>query len=280
LLPPDILKSEDDFSIEGDNIRFGLAGIKSLNDLNRIHDFINRKTANKFEVFQAAKEAKLNIGVFTNVIYAGALNSLGSDRLKLVLEAKIWNQLNDREKNYCLLHGAKYNFELIEMLKNYEKWIDGSLKKFTIKRLETIRRDTAKYIEEWRKNSKYPEFSAYFFEKKLLGYSYSHTLKEVFKKNRPDLLNIQEVKNVDLKNKFSLMAEVRDVKKGKSKAGNAKLEIFVADETGEFRTMLTGDRAETAKIPEKEDIVMICGTKAEELGWIDSLEIQTPFETV
>lgn len=284
LLSPDIIKSENDFSIEGKDIRFGIGGIKGLSDaaLLRIGDFINKKTANKFEVFNAANQAKVNSLVFCNIINAGALNSLGANRSLLVLEVKIWNQLSDREKNFCLLNGARYNFDLIAMLKDYENWVDSSMKKFAPKRLETIRRDTAKYLEEWRKNKQFPEFTAYINEKRLLGYSYSHTLKDVFVKNRPELVNIQEVKNLDQGYRFTLVAEVQKTIKGISKKGNTKFEVFVSDETGEFKLSFTGkdcDRWLAEGIePEEGDIIIAVARKGEDIGWLNSLEAQKVYE--
>ena len=66
LLPPHILKSKQDFSIEGDAIRFGLSSIRGVSEstMEKIDNFRNDdgyKDLNKFEVFLTAKEAGINI---------------------------------------------------------------------------------------------------------------------------------------------------------------------------------------------------------------------------
>ena len=52
LLPPHLVKSEMDFYIDGDDIRFGLLSIKGISDksIEKLNDFRN-KYANKFEIF-------------------------------------------------------------------------------------------------------------------------------------------------------------------------------------------------------------------------------------
>ena len=74
LLPPHLTKSNMDFSIEGNDIRFGLLSIKGVSDkaVEKINDFKNEYST-KFEVFAAAKEAKVNVGVLSALIQAGAL---------------------------------------------------------------------------------------------------------------------------------------------------------------------------------------------------------------
>ena len=102
LLPPHILKSKQDFSIEGDAIRFGLSSIRGVSEstMEKIDNFRNDdgyKDLNKFEVFLTAKEAGINIGVLSALIQAGALEGFGITRTLLVYEAQLWNILTDRD---------------------------------------------------------------------------------------------------------------------------------------------------------------------------------------
>ena len=98
LLRPDILKSKDDFSIEGDNIRFGLSSIKGISNssLTKLSHF-KSCASNKFQVFQASTEAGINLGVLSALIQAGALD-MGDkySRSKLVLECQLWKILTPR----------------------------------------------------------------------------------------------------------------------------------------------------------------------------------------
>ena len=103
LLPPHLTKSEMDFSIEGEDIRYGLLSIKGISDksIEKLAAFRN-KYANKFETFQAAKQAGLNIGVLSALIQAGALQGFTQSRSKVVYEAQVWNILTEREKKHVM----------------------------------------------------------------------------------------------------------------------------------------------------------------------------------
>ena len=83
LLSPDLGKSQMDFSIEGNNIRFGLNSIKGVSEksLQSIRDFRDSETPSKFDIFLAAKQAGLNIGVMSALIQAGALSGYKSNRV-------------------------------------------------------------------------------------------------------------------------------------------------------------------------------------------------------
>ena len=74
LLPPHIIKSELDFSVEGNDIRFGLLSVKGISDktIEKLNNFRN-EYSNKFEIFQAANEAGVSIGVLSALIQAGDL---------------------------------------------------------------------------------------------------------------------------------------------------------------------------------------------------------------
>jgi len=108
LLAPHIVKSKLDFSIEGNNIRFGLLSIKGISDksIDRLNNFKN-DYANKFEIFQAASEAILNIGTLCALIQAGALEGFKQSRTKVVYEAQLWNILTQKEKQLCMKYAEK-----------------------------------------------------------------------------------------------------------------------------------------------------------------------------
>ena len=63
------------FSIQGNDIRFGLSSIKGISEktMEKLKLFKSEQSS-KFEVFQAAKEVGLSIGVLSALIQAGALD--------------------------------------------------------------------------------------------------------------------------------------------------------------------------------------------------------------
>ena len=66
LLGPHLMKSEMDFSIEGDDIRFGLTSIKGIAEksIEKLTSFKDQYS-NKFEVFQGAHAAGIGVGIFS-----------------------------------------------------------------------------------------------------------------------------------------------------------------------------------------------------------------------
>ena len=93
LLPPDLIKSDMDFTIEGNNIRYGLNSIKGISEksLQNLKDFRDSEKSNKYDIFLTAKSAGLNIGALSALIQAGAMSSCSNkseSRSLLVLEAQ------------------------------------------------------------------------------------------------------------------------------------------------------------------------------------------------
>ena len=119
LLQPDLNKSSIDFKIEGKNIRYGLNSIKGVSEkaLLALVEFREGAFANKYEVFMAAKQAGLNIGVLSSLIQAGLLDSFVEiNRCRLVLEAQTFNTLTDREKRNFIELGPRFNYDILESI--------------------------------------------------------------------------------------------------------------------------------------------------------------------
>ena len=108
LLPPDLSKSDIEFSIEGDHIRYGLNSIKGVSEktLENVVEFNKSQLIeqNKYDVFLTAKDSGINIGVLSGLIQGGMMDSFCDEssgvpnRCRLVLEAQAFNLLTDREK--------------------------------------------------------------------------------------------------------------------------------------------------------------------------------------
>jgi DNA polymerase-3 subunit alpha len=122
LLKPHMVKSDLDFKIEGDNIRFGLLSIKGVSDksMEKINDFKSEKS-NKFEVFEAAKECGINIGVLSSLIQAGALDGYPVSRSYLCYEAQLWNILTNREKVLMMEAGEQEDYHVVRTLKKVKE---------------------------------------------------------------------------------------------------------------------------------------------------------------
>ena len=87
LLPPDINRSDRDFTVEDGKVRFGLAGVKNVG-VGAIHDIIEARQAGPFENFRDVLErinlGKVNRKVLEALIQAGAFDSLQPRRSRLM----------------------------------------------------------------------------------------------------------------------------------------------------------------------------------------------------
>lgn len=91
LLPPDVNDSDDDFKVVGNDIRFGLAAIKSIGR-GAVRDMIaERELGGKFRDFEdfcrRMSGRELNKRAVENLIYAGAFDSMGHSRKSLIAVA-------------------------------------------------------------------------------------------------------------------------------------------------------------------------------------------------
>jgi len=282
LLPPQIGKSHLDFTLEGENIRFGLAEIKGVSDksLSKLREFLASENSSDLKIFNAAKESKLSIGILCSLIQSGALGHNVYDRSRKVLEAQIWNILTPKEKLYCLKNEEKYKSNLIDMLKDYLNWVDSSGSKFTKEsRLETIRKKSADYFKIFNLNHSNELFASYFYEKSLLGFSYSTSLKMIYGTNNPNIKSLAEIRDFTAnKDSIETVAIVKETFFGVSKSGNRYLKIVLVDESAEFSAMLLGGKLknylENNPEPVVDDIVLVEGQRGDDIIWIEGLKIQ------
>ena len=284
LLKPHIIKSQMDFSIEGSDIRFGLLSIKGISDksIEKLNGFRN-KYSNKFEIFQAGEEADLNIGVLCSLIQAGALTGFKQSRSKIVLEAQLWNILTSKEKKYAISFAEQFDYDLIRIIKHLNTFTDEK-NKVIIKssRLETIKSKYEPYLKIYNQNSKSESFANWYYEKRLLGYTYERTLKDIFIEKRENLLSIHEINDQELNSKVALVGEIVDVYSGVSKSEKKTkyLRLKIADETGEITTLLFNDKIDNCKTlngnknPEEKNIVIVKGIKKEDCIFADLVAIQ------
>lgn len=270
ILPPHILKSEAEFTIEGDNIRYGLSAIKGVSDksVSRLSGFVEKlstfkhKHSNKFEVFEGAKESGININVLCALIQAGALeDDIKQTRTMVVLEAQVWNILTDRERKLMLKLGPNYSFRLTDILRDIKA---GNVKddkgKPVIKdsRYETIKKKYDPYKKIYLQNSENEQFANWFYETSLLGYASCITLKEIFEEKRPGLQSIRAIRELmedcdrDT-DEVVFIAVVDDYFTGTARNSKAKYaKYFLHDETDAIPVMIMGNRPDAKKPRWKE----------------------------
>jgi DNA polymerase-3 subunit alpha len=288
LLAPDLTKSKTDFSIEKKDIRYGLNSIKGISDntMSALLEFCNAELKNKYDVFSVAKQAGLNIGALSALVQAGALNSFSEDRCRMVLEAQSFNILTDREKRLFCSLGEKYDFDILKTIHDCvkNKQIgDDNKPIMSDKRFQTFKQKYAGYREIYDKNSKYPKFANWYFETKLLGYSYSQIVKNIFSEEYSEkYVNCMTFNSLDINENVRIVGVVKDCFRKKSSNGNKYAKLEIADETGKVKAMLLDSRQKARlteyldngnKLPKEESIVIITGKKGEDILFIDKLAI-------
>ena len=282
LLPPDIVKSEMEFTVEGKDIRFGISAIKGVasKSINNIKDFINSDSTNKFQVFQAAKNAGVGLGVLSPLIQAGALSSMGENRPLLVLEGQLWSLLTEKERQYAVEKGGEYDWNLLKMVKNIFEWKDDNGKRVARStRLNTIKKNYDKYKQIYLANSKSPRFAAYVYERRLLGYSYSQRLNKVFQTSGRPLQSVEDIKNLDEGANVKLIAEVTESDGPNTSAkGWRYVRFSLTDDTGTIKGMMGGNEliqySDNHPIPKEDSFVVVEAQVGEDLIWIKKISIQ------
>lgn len=289
LYPPHILKSEIDFTLENDGIRFGIGSIKGISEKNikKLKNFRSPKST-KFDIFYAANECKIPLNVQASLILCGSMDDMITDtRSKIFLEACLWNLLSPKtEKPKILEIGKDYNYDLIKCIKALNSELKNDKGKPFIKdsRLETLRRDFKPYQELYLNNKKIEKFSQWYYEKKLLGFSYSYTLLDIFLPEAPDLISIHQAKTELDEAKVHIVGEVYDVRSWKSKQKKTPcFKMVLKDHTDEVDCLMFDTerhsnielcKENNGRLPEEGDIVVCRGKKNKNAIFVNACGIQ------
>jgi len=287
LLPPDLARSDIDFSIEGKDIRFGLNSIKGVSEksFKSLQSFRDSDTPNKYDIFIAAKQAGLNIGALSSLIQAGALSSYKTNRSLLVLEAQSFNLLTEREKRNFYQLGEKYNFSLLKAISDAKKGIlmsDDGKRLMTEKRFQTFKKKFDSYKKIYDKNKSHELFANWYFENKLLGYSYTCKLNSIFKSNNHTIKDTQDFRELAKDQSDVFVGTVFDIIKRKSRNGNEYIKATIIDEVGSMDIMMGdfGNRKALSKytesggiIPQKGNIITTTGRKGDDILFANNINI-------
>ncbi len=270
ILPPDIVKSGKDFTIEDGNIRFGLGNIKGISDgtMDKLVS-LRREFKSKFDIFNAAQEAKIGIGILVGIIMSGSIDSNGISRAKLALEAQLYNILTPRETLIVRQLASQYQEDLVSMIKDLGQKTDEKGKPYIKEsRLATLRRDFKPFEQMYRENSRNEELFSLLSERHFLGFSYTSTLHQVFGKKIEGLMTIDKVLQEPQNIKVRFVGFIDEVKKATSlKSRKPYIKFTISDETGAIKVMLHGDENVQSvvqfhgELPDVGDIVVISGSK-------------------
>lgn len=281
LLPPHILKSQDKFIIEDNNIRFPLYGIKGISDktIDKLRGFC-QPYSNKFEIFSAAKECKLSIDVVSNIISCGAMDDFltKDSRCHTILELSLYNLLTPKEQKRVIEVGSKFDFNLIEIIRSLSKVQENELRPFIKEsRMGTLRKNFAPYNDIYKNNIEYEDFYNYWNERHLLGFSYSKSLVEILKRFYPNLDTIFDVKGLPSKSDVTVCGEVLSIKSGTSKNKQKYIRYEISDSTETISAMIMERNFEDNKILNSNseifigDIIVAEGSTGDRIVFCDKI---------
>lgn len=272
LLPPDLARSGMEFEMDGDGIRYGLSSVKGISDktMENFERFVKSDRPTRFSTFLAAKEAGLNIGTLSALIQAGTMDSFGIERTSLVFDAQVFNVLSDKEKSFIVTTFPDSAEPVIDLVTKMSTLSNEKGKPLIIpKRLGTISKKITKYLEIKEKNSRYKKFANWYFEKQLLGYSYSEQLSKCFEADLHSSLEVQAMKH---RSSIRMVGVVKERKIAVSKNGNKYMRLVLSDEFGDITFMFMDNRQgekltkflESGREPPEEgDIWYAAGQKPE-----------------
>lgn len=300
LLPPDLLKSEIDFSIEGKDIRFGFSAIKGVSDkaLKNIQ-MIRQPFSNKFEMFEIATQAGINIGVLSSMILAGVMDSVLNKRSRsyLALEAQTFNQLTDREKTNIIRLSKTQGDDLFALIKSCvangtldesgklpifkpTRWILMEKGQNAFENGGTIQKKCAKYQEIYVRNSQHEQLANWYFEKELLGFSYSCNLFDILSKEQKVLKSIQYFRDEAKKDeKLYLCGTVKELSRSIAKKSGKDMLRFVLDDSGvSVRCLFCNNHfaiwlKKNEVLPQDDDLVIVKGSKGDDAFFLNDISI-------
>ena len=150
-------------------------------------------------------------------------------------------------------------------------------------RLVTIKKKYDLYLKIYQQNNKSESFANWYYENKLLGYSYNNTLIDIFHPKMPSLVSTAQISELSNNSIVYLVGKVEDASEWTSK-NEKKTKVFkmiVSDEFGSIPVLTFNDKIEFNKssngdkLPEKEDIVIVKATKKQDCLFGDTIGIQT-----
>lgn len=294
LLPPDLSKSDINFAIEGRDIRYGVNSVKGVSEktLENLIDFRKAQETgqNKYDIFIAAKESGINIGVLSGLIQGGMMDSFcdnsndSPNRCRLVLEAQSFNILTEREKRNVIQIGNEFNYDVLSTIHSAireSRVADDGKPIMKPSRFETFKKAYKNYKDIYEKNKNHLDFANWFFERKYLGYSHSTEIKKVFK-DCGNLYNSLEIKSIADNDRVKLVGVVTDCISRTSRNGNKYMRIEIQDDFGKVNFMLANNRRSNTldnylnnggRKPKEGEIVFVYGSKGEDIIFGEKLNI-------
>jgi DNA polymerase III alpha subunit len=136
-------------------------------------------------------------------------------------------------------------------------------------RYNTLKKKYEPYKKIYHKNSKSQSFANWYFERELLGFSYSSRLANIFSHEDKKAHDSLYFKSLDSRRSSKYIFVVTFSKKEKSRNGNLYIKLEVEDEHGSLEAILVDNSRERKcsnylannPVPKEGNIVTLNGSK-------------------
>ncbi|MCX7794791.1 MAG: DNA polymerase III subunit alpha [Thermodesulfovibrionales bacterium] len=277
VLPPDINKSEEAFTIDGRSIRFGLKAVKGVGEaaIESIKEERSKKPFDSFEDFlkrlverggngSQDSTRKLNKKVIEALIKAGAFDSLGISRKDALARLDL---LQQSPKNLSPLQSVQPSmFDISVVNESSETGAD--------------RREKGKQgdVSPSLQHPSSEEALNLAYEKEALGFyitghpvkPFRPILRTFGLRSSEELKSFMESKNTSLSQEIFVAGLVLELKKHKTKGKNELMAfITLEDEEGSFEAVVFPELYKRSiKLFEKGSIIVVKGnTESSEKGF-------------
>lgn len=301
LLPPDLANSHLHFTIEGDNIRYGLASIKgvSAQTLQKVVNFRNDTQRDICDIYNSAKRAGLSIGVLSSFAQAGLFDSFlnGHERCYMVYTLQVINVLTPRQRDAVFaIYKNKLNESsqdepdllliISDCVKNETRDSNGRV--LFRGGFSSLQDKCRKFKAIYEQNNKMPDFADWYYEKRVLGYAYSKNVKDIFADKSSSMTDCQEIKQLAEYTTVKIVGWASDdFQEGKSKKNGEKYWRFsINDDKGKIMCLMMDSRnrrnpsltlsnyiANGGKRPHDGNIIVVVGSKSKDIVFVTGLSI-------
>lgn len=301
LLPPDLANSHLHFTIEGDNIRYGLASIKgvSAQTLQKVVNFRNDTQRDICDIYNSAKRAGLSIGVLSSFAQAGLFDSFlnGHERCYMVYTLQVINVLTPRQRDavFAIYKNKLNEFSqdepdllliISDCVKNETRDPNGRV--LFRGGFSSLQDKCRKFKAIYEQNNKMPDFADWYYEKRVLGYAYSKNVKDIFADKSSSMTDCQEIKQLAEYTTVKIVGWVSDdFQEGKSKKNGEKYWRFsINDDKGKIMCLMMDSRngrnpsltlsnyiANGGKRPHDGNIIVVVGSKSKDIVFVTGLSI-------
>ena len=148
-------------------------------------------------------------------------------------------------------------------------------------RFETIKKRKSKYQTIYDLNIKNTALASYYYEKTVLGYSYSQDITTIYEEKIDDLIFVKDISNEPVENNCKFIGFAKDCYKSKTKAGNSCFTMTITDDSGEVKCKFFNQKIDyciemNGALPEEGSLVVCEGKKIDSgLVFLNRIGIQS-----